>query len=376
MKFIVSSANLLKQLTSLSGVVPSNPIMPILENFLFKVTANKLIVTASDMQNSMTAEINVDSDEDGNVAVPAKMLIETLRNLPEQPVTFVLNTDTYTLEIISDKGRYRLAGENAEDFPEPPKVEMGKDAVELSSEVLSSAIAYTLFSVSNDEMRPAMNGVYINVTATNATFVSTDTHRLVRYRRSDVSSPVEAAFIIPKKTLTLLKNALPSDNTPLSMYFNKTNAYFIFSNIKLSCRLIDERFPDYENVIPLNNSNSLKVSRTEFIGSLKRIAIYANKSTNLVKFKFAGEDTLTVSAEDLDFSNEASETLNCTYEGKEMEIGFQARMFSEMLSNLHSPEISLQMSEPNRAALLVSTETYEKEDILMLVMPVNLASYY
>jgi DNA polymerase III subunit beta len=199
---------------------------------------------------------------------------------------------------------------------------------------------------------------------------------LVRYRRTDVSSSIEAAVIVPKKTLGLLKNALPSDNSPLSMYFNKTNAYFVFSNIKLSCRLIDERFPDYENVIPLNNTNSLTVSRTEFIGSLKRIAIYANKSTNLVKFKFVGEDTLAVSAEDLDFSNEASEQLGCTYEGKEMEIGFQARMFSEMLANLHSGEIALKMSEPNRAALLLPTENYEKEDVLMLVMPVNLVSYY
>jgi DNA polymerase-3 subunit beta len=376
MKFIVSSANLLKQLGALSGVIPSNPIMPILENFLFKVNDSKLIVTASDMQNSMTAEINVDSDEDGKVAVPAKMLIETLRNLPEQPVTFILNAETYTIEIISDKGRYRLAGENAEDFPEPPKAEMGKESIEMSSEVLSSAIAYTLFAVSNDEMRPAMNGVYVSVNASNATFVSTDTHRLVRYRRTDVSSGVEAAVIVPKKALTLLKNALPSDNTPLSMYFNKTNAYFVFSNIKLSCRLIDERFPDYENVIPLNNSNILQVSRAEFIGSLKRIAIYANKSTNLVKFKSSTNNSLTVSAEDLDFSNEASEELVCEYEGNDMEIGFQARMFSDMLANLHSQEVSLKMSEPNRAALLLPQDIYEKEDILMLVMPVNLASYY
>jgi DNA polymerase III subunit beta len=156
MKFIVSSANLLKQLGALSGVIPNNPIMPILENFLFKVQDNSLVITASDMQNSMTAEINVESDENGKVAVPAKMLIETLRNLPEQPVTFILNTETYTIEIMSDKGRYRLAGENAEDFPEPPRVELGKDAIEMSSEVMSSAIAYTLFAVSNDEMRPSM----------------------------------------------------------------------------------------------------------------------------------------------------------------------------------------------------------------------------
>jgi DNA polymerase-3 subunit beta len=374
MKFVASSAGLLRQLGALNGVIPSNPIMPILENFLFKVVDGKLIVTASDMQNSMTAEVNVDSDEDGKVAIPAKMLIETLRNLPEQPVTFLLNTETYTIEIISDKGRYRLAGENAEDFPEPPEVKMS-DAIELSSEVVSSAIAYTLFAVSNDEMRPAMNGVFISVNGKGATFVATDSHRLVRYIRTDVSASAEFAVIVPKKALGLLKNSLPSDNTPLKMSFNKQNAYFVFGNIKLSCRLIDERFPDYENVIPLNNGNIMSVNRTEFISSLKRISIYANKSTNLVKFKIA-DSSLLVSAEDLDFSNEASENLSCEYQGDDIEIGFQARMFMEMLSNLHSPEISVKMSEPNRAALLLSTDQYEKEDVLMLVMPVSLSSYY
>lgn len=374
MKFIASSAGLLKQLGALNGVIPNNPIMPILENFLFKVQDGKLVITASDMQISMTAEMNVDNDEDGKVAIPAKMLIETLRNLPEQPVTFVLNTETYTIEIISDKGRYRLAGENADDFPEAPEIKAA-EAIELSSEVVSSAIAYTLFAVSNDEMRPAMNGVFVKVDAKGATFVATDSHRLVRYRRSDVAAGVEASVIIPKKALSLLKNALPSDNTPLKMQFNKQNAYFTFGNVKLSCRLIDERYPDYENVIPLNNTNELKVNRTEFISSLKRISIYANKSTNLVKFKMAA-NSLLVSAEDLDFSNEASENLYAEYAGNDMEIGFQARMFMEMLSNLHSPEILVKMSEPNRATLLQATDAYEQEDVLMLVMPVSLVSYY
>jgi DNA polymerase-3 subunit beta len=374
MKFIVSSAGLLKQLGALNGLVPNNPIMPILENFLFKVNNGNLVITASDMQISMTAQMQVDNDEDGKVAIPAKMLIETLRNLPEQPVTFVLNAETYTIEIISDKGRYRLAGENADDFPETPEVKTA-DMIELSSEVVSNAIAYTLFAVSSDEMRPAMNGVFVSVNAKGATFVSTDSHRLVRYRRTDVAAGAEASLILPKKALSLLKNALPADNTPLTMQFNKQNAYFTFGNIKLSCRLIDERFPDYENVIPLNNSNELKVNRNEFISSLKRISIYANKSTNLVKFKMT-ENSLTVSAEDLDFSNEASENLGCEYTGTDLEIGFQARMFMEMLSNLHSSEIVVKMSEPNRATLILATDVYEQEDILMLAMPVSLASYY
>ncbi len=374
MKFIISSANLLKQVGALNGVILSNPIMPILENFLFKVENNKLIITASDMQNTMTAEVAVDSDEDGKVAIPAKMLIETLKNLPEQPVTIVMNPETYAVEIISDKGRYRLAGENADDFPEPLAVKATEE-IEFPAEVLSSAIAYTLFAVSNDEMKPSMNGVFVQLSPKNVTFVSTDSHRLVRYRRDDVTSQSEVSVILPKKALNLLKNALPSSDIPVLVTFNKSNAFFTFGNMKLVCRLIDERFPDYENVIPLNNANNLTINRVELLGSLKRISIYANKSTNLVKLKLGGE-TMTVSAEDLDFSNEANEGLSCDYNGNEMEIGFQARMLMEMLSNLATNEVYVKMSEPNRAVLMLPTSNTQGEDVLMLVMPVSLTSYY
>jgi DNA polymerase-3 subunit beta len=374
MKFIISSANLLKQVGALNGVILNNPIMPILENFLFKVENNKLIITASDMQNTMTAEVAVDSDEDGKVAVPAKMLIETLKNLPEQPVTIVMNPETYAVEIISDKGRYRLAGENADDFPEPLAVKATEE-IEFPAEVLSSAIAYTLFAVSNDEMKPSMNGVFVQLSPKNITFVSTDSHRLVRYRRDDVTSQSEVSVIVPKKALNLLKNALPSSDIPVLVTFNKSNAFFTFGNMKLVCRLIDERFPDYENVIPLNNANNLTINRVELLGSLKRISIYANKSTNLVKLKLGGE-TMTVSAEDLDFSNEANEVLACDYNGNEMEIGFQARMLMEMLSNLATNEVYIKMSEPNRAVLMLPTSNTQGEDVLMLVMPVSLTNYY
>ncbi|MFY7786514.1 MAG: DNA polymerase III subunit beta [Thermoflexibacteraceae bacterium] len=374
MKFIISSANLLKQVGALNGVILSNPIMPILENFLFKVENNKLIITASDMQNTMTAEVAVDSDEDGKVAIPAKMLIETLKNLPEQPVTIVMNAETYAVEIISDKGRYRLAGENADDFPEPLAVKATEE-IEFPAEVLSSAIAYTLFAVSNDEMKPSMNGVFVQLSPNHVTFVSTDSHRLVRYRRDDVKAQSEVSVILPKKALNLLKNALPTSDIPVVVTFNKSNAFFTFGNMKLVCRLIDERFPDYENVIPLNNSNNLTINRVELLGSLKRISIYANKSTNLVKLKLGGE-TMTVSAEDLDFSNEANEALSCDYNGNEMEIGFQARMLMEMLSNLATNEVYVKMSEPNRAVLMLPTSNTQGEDVLMLAMPVSLTSYY
>ncbi len=374
MKFIISSTALLKQISALSGVIVSNPVVPILENFLFEIKDNTLTITASDLQTSMVAEMSVESEMNGSIAVPAKMLADTLRNLPEQPVTFTINPDTYIIELHSENGHYKLAGENAADFPRVPEAK-NAETVELTAEVLSSAIAYTLFATSTDEMKPNMNGVYINLRNTDATFVSTDSHRLVRYRRFDVNSPTEVAVIIPRRALGLLKNTLPSDNTPLQLAFNKSNAFISFANIHMVCRLIDERFPDYEYVIPVNNDKVLEIDRAELLGSLKRIAIYANKSTNQIRLKI-NPDSLEVYAEDIDFSNEGEEKLPCVYEGETMEIGFNAKFLIEGLSNLNSKKVIFKLSEPNRAGLLTPETTDESEDILMLIMPVMLNSYY
>ncbi|MCU0390367.1 MAG: DNA polymerase III subunit beta [Thermoflexibacter sp.] len=375
MKFIIASSTLLKQLTALNGVIVSNPVVPILENFLFEIKDGMLMITASDLQTSVTAQVSVDADEDGGVAIPAKMLIETLRNLPEQPVTFKVDEDTYSVEIISENGHYKLAGENATDFPKVPEIKQGQ-SVELSSELVNTAIAYTLFAVSTDEMKPAMNGVYVNIKEGKATFVSTDSHRLIRYVRTDISSSgSETAIIIPRKALTMLKNTLPMDNTPLTLSFNKSNAYFSFGNMNMICRLIDERFPDYENVIPINNSNILEIDRLEFVGSLKRMSIYANKSTNQVRLKLSN-NSLEISAEDIDFSNEANEKLHCEYTTDELEIGFNAKFLIEGLSNVAARHVIFKFSEPNRAAIMTPTDVDASEDLMMLIMPVMLNSYY
>ncbi len=375
MKFIIASSTLLKQLSALNGVIVSNPVVPILENFLFEIKDGRLTITASDLQTSVTAEVSIDADEDGGVAIPAKMLIETLRNLPEQPVTFKVDDDTYSVEIISENGHYKLAGENASDFPKVPELKQGQ-SVELSSELVNTAIAYTLFAVSTDEMKPAMNGVYVNIREEKAIFVSTDSHRLIRYIRTDVNSVgAETAIIIPRKALALLKNTLPMDNTPLTLSFNKSNAYFSFGNMSMICRLIDERFPDYENVIPLNNSNILEIDRLEFLGSLRRMSIYANKSTNQVRLKLT-ENSLEISAEDIDFSNEANEKLHCEYSGEDLEIGFNAKFLIEGLSNVSSRHVVFKFSEPNRAAIMTPSDVDASEDLMMLIMPVMLNSYY
>jgi DNA polymerase-3 subunit beta len=373
MKFVVSSNALLKQLTSISGVISSNPSVPILENFLFEVTDGKLTVSASDLQTSIISEIVVEAKSKGSIAVPAKILMDTLKNLPDQPVTFSIDEETYSVEISSDNGRYKLSGENATDFPKVPAVKNGY-SVDISSEVLNRAITSTIFAASNDELKPAMTGVFLSLTETNATFVATDGHRLIRYRREDIKSEVSNTLIIPKKALNLLKSTIPSANTNVKVDFNASNAFFSFGNIKMICRLIDERFPDYENAIPVNNPNILTIGRTDILNSLKRISIYANKTTHQVRLKMAGSE-LQISAEDLDFSNEANERLSCDYQGQDLEIGFNAKLLIEMLNNIDSENIEIHFSAPNRAGIIKPADKDENEDVLMLVMPVMLNSY-
>jgi DNA polymerase-3 subunit beta len=372
MKFIVSSASLLKQLTNIHGVITTNPVVPILENFLFEIENGVLTITASDLQTSMITELEVEAKESGSLAVPAKILLETVKKLPEQPVTFSIDEDSYTIEISSDNGRYKLAGENASDFPKMPEVTEGV-TVDIASEVLSSAITRTIFATSNDELRLSMTGVYFALSNTNATFVATDGHRLVRYRRVDIASETEHAIIIPRKALNLLNTTLPSENSNVIVEFNNANAFFRVNNVKMICRLIDERFPAYENVIPANNENHMTIGRLDLLSSLQRISIYANKSTNQVRFKITGSE-LQISAEDLDFSNEANERLSCDHDGEDIEIGFNARLFIEILNNLDCDLITLQLSEPSRAGLIVPGKQAESEDILMLVMPVVINS--
>ncbi len=373
MKFIVSSSYLLKQLSSVNGVITTNPVVPILENFLFEITEGTLTITASDLQTSMITELEVEAKEDGSIAIPAKILLETLRNLPEQPVTFSIDADTYSIEINSDNGRYKLSGENATDFPKVPTVSDGY-AVNMSSGVLGQAINSTIYATSNDELRPAMTGVYVKLDKTNTTFVATDSHRLIRYRRVDIASDMAHSMIIPRKALTLLKSTLPSENTNVNLEFNASNAFFSFNNVKMICRLIDERFPDYENVIPSDNQNTMNINKGEFLSSLKRIAIYANKTTHQVRLKITGSE-LMISAEDLDFSNEANERLSCEHDGEDIEIGFNAKFLIEMLNNLDAKDIVLKLHAPNRAGIILPADKDENEDILLLVMPVMLNNH-
>ena len=372
MNFIVSSSYLLKNLSSISGVITSNPVVPILENVLFEIENGNLLITASDLQTSVMVELQVESKENGSVAIPAKILIDTLKNLPEQPVTFSIDENNYNIEINSDNGRYKLAGENSADFPKVPEISDGYSFT-VNANTLALAIGNTIFSTSTDELRPAMTGVFFRLSSNSCTFVSTDGHRLVKYIRTDISGDeVDHDMIIPRKSLNLLKTIIPSDDkNDINIEFNASNAFFSNDNIKLVCRLIDERYPDYENVIPSDNSTSIEVDKSEILSSLKRISIYANKTTNQVRLKVSGSEIL-ISAEDLDFSNEANERISCEHDGDDIEIGFNAKFLIEILSNIHSDKVIFKLSEPNRAGLVLPEDIEDEEDLTMLVMPVML----
>ncbi len=373
MRFIVSTSVLLKQLQAISGASSSSTVLPILENFLFEIKDNMLTISATDLQTSMVTSLPIEAKEEGRVAMPSKILIDTLKTLPDQPVAFSVDTKTLAIEISAGDGKYKLSGENADDFPKIPVVD-NVSTVNLAASILSEAINKTIFAVSNDELRPAMSGVLVQLNEQNITFVSTDAHRLVRYRRTDVGAEKSTSIILPKKALTLLKSSLPSDETTVSIEYNNTNAFFQFGSINLICRLVDERYPDYEAVIPQVNPNKLTVDRSLFLNILRRVVIFANKTTHQVRLKINGSE-LHISAEDLDFSNEAHERLSCQFEGDDMEIGFNAKFLVEMLNNLNCEEVVLEMSSPNRAGLLVPAVKADNEDILMLVMPVMLNNY-
>ena len=374
MRFIVSTSTLLKHLQTVNGAASTSTVLPILENFLFEIKEGNLTISATDLQTSMTTALAVDSKEDGKVAVPSKILLDTLKTLPDQPISFNIDDSSFAIEISAGDGKYKLSGENGDDFPKIPVVE-NASSVNLPASVLSEAITKTIFAVSNDELRPAMTGIFCQLSPENITFVATDAHKLVRYRRLDAKAEKASSFILPKKALTLLKAALPNTDINVSVDYNATSAFFKFDNINLICRLIDERYPDYEAVIPTNNPNKLIIDRGLFLNTLRRVVIFANKTTHQVRLKISGSE-LNISSEDLDFANEAHERLSCQYDGEDMEIGFNARFLIEMLSNISGEEVTLELSTSNRAGLLIPQSNDENENVLMLVMPVMLNNSY
>lgn len=376
MKFIISSKEMQKKLQLLGGVLTNNPTMPILDYFLFQLDHETLKVTASDTQTSITASLTVESNDESEIAVPARILIDTLKQLPEQPITFHLNEEeeNQQLEISTNYGHYSVAYEDADEFPRANILEEPQ-SISLPSNVLGEAISKTIFATGNDDLHEQMNGVFFEFKTDELRFVATDAHKLVRYKRTDLSSEEDFSFIMPKKPLNLIKsNLFEQEDNEVQIDYNKSNVKFLVNDIHMTCQLIEGQYPNYEAVIPNENPNMLVLDRTQFLSSLKRTSIFANKTTNQVRLKIAGAE-LNISTEDLDYSNQAKERLTCDYQGDDMEIGFNSKFLIEMLSNLTSKEVQLNMSLPNRAGILNPIDGLEEgEEITMLVMPVMLGS--
>jgi DNA polymerase-3 subunit beta len=369
MKFIVSSSQLLKQLQVLGGVINSNNTLPILDNFLFELSENTLKVSASDLETTMSAVVDVESDSTGAIAVSARLLLDTLKTFPDQPLTFKTEGDS-TIEISSDQGKYDMAYFGGDEFPKAVSLPSPSKTV-VPSQVLATAISKTIFAAGNDDLRPVMSGVFFQFSTDSLTFVATDAHKLVKYTRTDVTAAQTAEFIMPKKPLNLLKGIL-GNAEEVTIEYNDSNAKFTFDNFVLVCRLIDGKYPNYEAVIPKENPNKLTVDRASFLNSVRRVSIFSSKTTHQIRLKMAGTE-LNISAEDLDFSNKADERLSCEYQGDDMQIGFNSRFLSEMLNNLSSSEVLIEMSLPNRAGILTPIDgTEEGEQVTMLVMPVML----
>jgi len=371
MKFIVNTNQLLNKLQEISGTIVSKPVIPILDHFLFDIKDGVLTATGTDLETSMSTSLDVQSDADVTIAVPSKMCMDTLKALPNQPVTFTVQSDKNIIELKSEFGRYKLIGQNADDFPKIPEP-TAENSFNMASGVLSSSIAQTIFASGNDELRLSLTGVFVQLFKDNAVFVATDANRLVKVERADISPGVEANFILPKKALNLLKTNLPQDDTDCKVDFNESNAFFAFGDVRLICRLIDERYPDYKAVIPTENPNKLSINRQDFLNSVKRISIFGNKTTNQINVKITGSE-LTMSAEDIDLSNEAVERLGCDYAGEDMEIGFNSKLLIEMLQNISTPDIVIELSTPNRAGIILPNKNIDDENLLMLIMPMMIA---
>lgn len=375
MRFIVSSALLLKNLQAIGGVVSSNNTLPILDDFLFEIREDTLTVTASDLETTMSVMLKLTmSEEEGKVAIPARILIDTLKTFADVPVTFTINNETFAVEMTAGEGKYKLNGHNGNEYPETPDIEDG-NSFQMESDVLAEAITKTVFAAGNDELRPVMSGVLMEMSEDEISFVATDAHKLVKYSRSDINPERDESIILPTKPLNQIKTLLMHEEGNVKIEYNEKNAFFGFGNVQLVCKLIVGKYPNYRAVIPAENPNKLQIERTLLLNTIRRVSLFANQSTHQIRFKISGQQ-LELSAEDIDYSNEANETVTCNYDGEDLEIGFNSKFMQEMLSNITTDEVLIEMSQPNRAGLIHPIESKEDkaEDILMLVMPVMLNS--
>ena len=372
MRFIVSSTTLSTHLQGISRVINSKNALPILDCFLFELKDGLLTVTVSDSETTMTTTLEVvESDADGRFAITARNLLDALKEIPEQPLTFDIDLKSLEMTVFYQNGQYSLVGQNADEFPTP--VALGENAVRvgIDSQVLLNGINRAIFATADDELRPVMNGIYFDITTDSITMVASDGHKLVRSKTLAAHGNERAAFILPKKPAVLMKNLLPKEEGPVSIEFDERNAVFTLENYRMVCRLIEGRYPNYNSVIPSNNPNKITIDRQQLLGALRRVSIFSSQASSLVKLCMSA-DRMVINAQDIDFSTSAKETLTCQYAGTPMEIGFKSSFLIDILNNIPSDDVLIELADPSRAGVITPIEQEEDEDLLMLLMPMML----
>ncbi len=372
MRFVVSSAALYSHLQAIGRVINSKSTLPILEDFLFNIEGNKLLITASDNETTLDTTLEIiESDEDYQFTIPSKTLLDAIKELPEQPITFEINPQSMEVSIQYMNGKYAMVGKSADEYPMAAL--MGENSVSftIEADTLFGGINRTIFATADDELRPVMNGIYFDIFADNVTLVASDGHKLVRYKLYNTRGEEKAAFILPKKPAALLKSLLAKEAGEIKITFDDRNATFEMPTHRMICRLIEGRYPNYNSVIPQNNPFKVTIDRVAMLSALRRVSVFSSQSSSLIKLRM-GNNELLISAQDIDFSTSAEEKLACAYEGNPMSIGFKATFLMDILSNINGQDVIIEVSDPSRAGVLIPAEQTETEELLMLLMPMML----
>ena len=369
MKFVVSSSELLGRLQSVSRVIASKNTLPILDNFLFNLAGDSLTITASDLETTLRTSMKPDTVlEEGSVAIPARILTDSLKEFPEQPLTFAFNKEQNIIEFTWSTGKFQVPGFPAEDYPVARELS-DNISITFSPDVLLEGINRTLFAAGDEELRPVMNGIFFDLKKEAANLVASDSHTLNCYTRSDRKSPEDSSFILPKKPANILKNLLVKIEEDITIAYDKTNAFFTFGSFSMICRLVEGNYPAYRSVIPQNNPNNIIADRVELMNAVRRVSVCSNQATNLIKLLFSANQ-IFVSAQDIEFRIAAQERISCQYDGPAIEMGFKSVFLAEILANLPGTEVNIALSDPSRVGLITPiTPDSENEDICALIMP-------
>lgn len=372
MRLTISSTTLASRLSALSKVFNSKNSMPILDCYLFEVANNQLTITASDSENVMTTQLQLDeSDGDGTFAVNNRTILDAVKELPEQPLTLDVDMSTFAIKVIYLNGMYNFTAQSGDEFPRLKPLSDTAAAITIESRTLLNDISHSIFATANEELRPVMNGIYFDLKQDALAIVASDGHKLVRTLNAGIKSETPMSFIMPKKPATLLKNVLQKTDDDIIIRFDERNANILFPEGTLSCRLIEGRYPNYNSVIPQDNPNRLVVDRMVLTGVVRRVLPFASDSSQQVRLHIETGKAV-ISSEDIDFYTSAKEEIVCDYNGMPMDIGFKGTSLMEILTNLDCEEVELQLADPSRPCIIVPTQQPENENILMLIMPMLL----